>query len=60
MRQILIDSARRRTSLKRGGGRKRENLDPDAVAVPQAAEDLLALDEALTRFAARSRSSPNW
>lgn len=51
MRQILIESARRKATAKRGGGRRREDLDPDAIAEPEAAEDLLALDEALTKFA---------
>jgi RNA polymerase sigma factor (TIGR02999 family) len=50
MRRILIDNARRKHSQKRGGGLRRVQLDGGAVlAAPeeQAAEDLLALDEAL-------------
>lgn len=52
MRRILVENARRKRGLKHGGGRRRAPLDPDAIAEPEAAEDLLALDEALTRLAA--------
>jgi RNA polymerase sigma factor (TIGR02999 family) len=51
MRRILVENARRKRSHKHGGDRRRQPLDPDAVAVPAAADDLLALDEALTRLA---------
>jgi RNA polymerase sigma factor (TIGR02999 family) len=53
MRRILIDQARRKQSQKRGGGRRRVELDaaaPLAVPEEQAADDLLALDEALRQF----------
>jgi RNA polymerase sigma factor (TIGR02999 family) len=51
MRRILIDRAREKRSQKRGGGRKR--LDIDAVdLVSQATPDqLLALDDALAKLA---------
>jgi RNA polymerase sigma factor (TIGR02999 family) len=52
MRRILVESARRKGRRKRGGGLTR--LDPDAAeqaTVPEVREDLLALDEALTRLA---------
>src|SRR5437870_10002326 len=52
MRRILVENARRKRGLKHGGGRQRQPLDPDCVAAPEAADDLLALDEALTRLAA--------
>jgi RNA polymerase sigma factor (TIGR02999 family) len=51
MRRILVESARRKQRAKHGGGRVRETLDPDRVAEPEAAEDLLALDAALDEFA---------
>ena len=51
MRRILIESARRKTSLRRGGGRKRLDLDQVHPADITKSEDLLALDEALTKFA---------
>jgi RNA polymerase sigma factor (TIGR02999 family) len=50
MRRILIDRARARQAEKRGGGRARVNLDDLTPAAPETPEDLLALDEALTRF----------
>jgi RNA polymerase sigma factor (TIGR02999 family) len=52
MRRILIESARRKKRQKHGGDRSREPLDPDQIAAPELADDLLALDEALTRLAA--------
>jgi RNA polymerase sigma factor (TIGR02999 family) len=52
MRRILVDKARRKGSGKHGGGRTRQELDPERIAAPQAADDLLALDEALTRLEA--------
>jgi RNA polymerase sigma factor (TIGR02999 family) len=51
MRRILVENARRKGSLKHGGDRRRQPLDPDRVVAPEAADDLLALDEALTRLA---------
>jgi RNA polymerase sigma factor (TIGR02999 family) len=54
MRRILIDNARRKLSLKGGGEHQRVELshvEPAAVDVPGL--DLLALDEALQRLAAK-------
>jgi RNA polymerase sigma factor (TIGR02999 family) len=53
MRRILVDNARRRNALKRGGGATVEPLDEDVIAVPEPREDLIALDEALDRLAKR-------
>jgi RNA polymerase sigma factor (TIGR02999 family) len=54
MRRILVENARRKQSEKRGGGLARRDLDlVEPVAAPSRDfSDLLALDEALTRFAA--------
>jgi RNA polymerase sigma factor (TIGR02999 family) len=52
MRRILVERARARGSLKRGRGRERLDLDGLTVTTPERPEDLLALDEALTRLAA--------
>jgi RNA polymerase sigma factor (sigma-70 family) len=49
MRQILIDSARRRQTAKRGGELRRQPLEE--IAAPESDEELLALDEALKRLA---------
>jgi RNA polymerase sigma factor (TIGR02999 family) len=52
MRRILVETARRKGRLKRGGGHRRVDLrDVQAVAATPP-EDLLALDEALTQLAA--------
>jgi RNA polymerase sigma factor (TIGR02999 family) len=52
MRRILVERARARSSLKRGGRRERVILDDRAVVSPERPDGLLALDEALTRLAA--------
>ena len=52
MRRVLVENARRKGRQKRGGGLKRLDLDAaEPVAVPEVREDLLALDEALTKLA---------
>jgi RNA polymerase sigma factor (TIGR02999 family) len=53
MRRILIDRARQKKSEKRGGGRARIQVDPEHMVAPARSEDLLALDDALNRLAAR-------
>ena len=52
MRQILIERARARDALKRGGGGPRITLDDALVAGGERSIDLLALDQALERLAA--------
>jgi RNA polymerase sigma factor (TIGR02999 family) len=52
MRHILVDNARRKRGVKHGGGRRRVPLDEAVPTLPAEEEDLLALDEALTRLAA--------
>jgi RNA polymerase sigma factor (TIGR02999 family) len=51
MRRILIDNARLKRRPKHGGGRDRVPLD-DALLVSEPPENLLAIDEALTRLTA--------
>jgi len=51
MRRILIENARCKMSLKRGGGCQRVDLD-DAAALNEDSSDLIALDEALAKLAA--------
>jgi RNA polymerase sigma factor (TIGR02999 family) len=50
MRRILIENARRKKRDKHGGGRRRIEL-PDLPAADQDPDDLLALDDALTKLA---------
>lgn len=52
MRQILIERARARGAIKRGGGGPRITLDDALVAGGERSIDLLALDQALERLAA--------
>ena len=52
MRRILVESARRRHSQKRGGERVRQPLEAVDVAAPEEPDELLALDEALGQLAA--------
>ena len=51
MRRILVDNAYRKKSLKRGGNRKRLDLDDIDPTIQPDGDDLLALDEALNRLA---------
>ena len=51
MRRILVDHARTRDALKRGGGLVMTNLDEAAALVDTQAADLLALNDALNRLA---------
>jgi RNA polymerase sigma factor (TIGR02999 family) len=50
MRRILIDNARRRAAEKHGGGRERVDLDDVVTPAKAPGDDLIALDEALTKL----------
>src|SRR5205085_5484284 len=50
MRRVLVDNARRKYRLKRGGDRQRISLEAAEALVQAPSEDLVALDEALTRL----------
>jgi RNA polymerase sigma factor (TIGR02999 family) len=50
MRRILVDNARQKRSLKRGGVHPRQGLDEADIAAPEVGKDILALDEALDRL----------
>ncbi len=52
MRHILVDHARARDRLKRGGGQEPIPLGPDSIAIEDRAHDLVALDEAMQRLEA--------
>jgi RNA polymerase sigma factor (TIGR02999 family) len=51
MRRILVENARRKQALKRGGGYTRRELDEAGLLAPEPREDLVALDEALNKLA---------
>jgi RNA polymerase sigma factor (TIGR02999 family) len=51
MRRILVEQARQKASLKRGGDRARLDVVDCLLAGPEPREDLVALDAALTRLA---------
>lgn len=52
MRRILVESARSKGTLKRGGVRGRADADLGDLAAPERPEELLAIDEALAGLAA--------
>jgi RNA polymerase sigma factor (TIGR02999 family) len=51
MRRILIDRARERRSVKRGGGRERLDIDAADLATRATPDQLLAVDDALAKLA---------
>jgi RNA polymerase sigma factor (TIGR02999 family) len=51
MRRILVESARRKGRARHGGGRHRVELDAGLFPIDMPADQLLMLDEALTRLA---------
>ena len=55
MRRILIEKARRRHSLRHGGGQQRINLEDVNVAAPAEDDQLLAVNEALDGLAAQNK-----
>lgn len=62
MRQVLVDAARRRSAARRGGGAVAAQLDESLDRGPTGtveAEDILALDAALTRLEALSPRQAN-
>jgi RNA polymerase sigma factor (TIGR02999 family) len=58
MRRILIENARKKKSLRRGGNRKRVELDESILVTPQdiPPEDLLAFNEALEKLAGNDKA----
>jgi RNA polymerase sigma factor (TIGR02999 family) len=53
MRQILIEQARRKASLKHGGKGQRVELSEGMAYIEPPADDLLALDEAIQKLQAQ-------
>jgi RNA polymerase sigma factor (TIGR02999 family) len=51
MRRILVEAARRKGRARHGGGQRRIDLGESALVTESPGDDLLAIDEALTRLA---------
>lgn len=52
MRRILVENARRKLRLKRGGGQERVDLEESAIAAPTSDDKLLQVNAALETLAA--------
>ena len=59
MRRILVDQARRRNAAKRGGQAVREELHESALAAPGPDSEVIALHDALERFATVDPAAAN-
>jgi RNA polymerase sigma factor (TIGR02999 family) len=57
MRRILVEIARRKARLKHGGGYRQIPLDHAVLPVSSDREDVLAIDQALTRLAEADASA---
>jgi RNA polymerase sigma factor (TIGR02999 family) len=55
MRRILIDRARRRNASRHGGDQQRVDLEAVEIAAPDDDDQLLAVNEALEKFAAQDK-----
>jgi len=55
MRRILVDNARRKAALRRSAGQVRLDVQEVEIAAPATDDELLAVNEALDRLAARDR-----
>jgi RNA polymerase sigma factor (TIGR02999 family) len=55
MRRILVENARRKRALCHGGDQVKLDFEHVEVAAPAGDEELLAVDEALAKFAARDK-----
>jgi len=53
MRRILIDQARRKRTMRHGGGQQRVDFEAVEIASPSTEDQLLAVNEALDRLAAQ-------
>lgn len=55
MRRILIENARRKQRLKRGGDRQRVDLQDADLVIEGPSDDLIALDEALEKLVKKDK-----
>lgn len=54
MRQVIVGHARKRQAQKRGGGKHAQELDENMVALDAQAQQVVELDEALSRLSRHS------
>jgi RNA polymerase sigma factor (TIGR02999 family) len=59
MRRILVENARRKLRLKRGGGQERTELHESALEAPMEDEKILQVNEALEALAAQDPQKAN-
>lgn len=57
MRRILVDRARNKSSLKRGGGRERVNIEDIDLAAAPTDDRVILVDDAVTRLEAEDPES---
>ena len=57
MRRILIERARRKAAVRHGGGQSRLDAEDLEIAAPVPDDELLAVSEALDKFAARDQQT---
>lgn len=57
MRDIVVEYARQRASQKRGGGRHQVTLESDVIDIAGQTEEILMLDDALSRLYQRDHST---
>lgn len=55
MRRILVERARRKQRLRHGGGYRRVTLDDANLFVEESPDNLIALDEALTKLSKKDK-----
>jgi RNA polymerase sigma factor (TIGR02999 family) len=56
MRRILVENARRKKRLKRGGDRHKLDLYDAAMAIELPSDDIVVLDEALTKLTEKNKA----
>jgi RNA polymerase sigma factor (TIGR02999 family) len=56
MRRILVENARRRNRLKRGGDHNKVDLEDATLAIEAPSDNIVALDEALTKLAEHNKA----
>ena len=59
MRRILVENARRKKRIKRGGDHQRIDLNDATLSVEAPSDDIMALDEALTKLSEKNGAIAN-